>query len=56
MEELATGFGLIEGPVWDGGARLQRRSERRGSTGSVRGGSVETVVEHRRGIGGDRAP
>ena len=51
MEELAGGFGLIEGPVWDGGLVLSDVPN-----GGVyrlgEDGSITTVVEHRRGIGG----
>ena len=53
MQELATGYGLIEGPVWD---------EKRGLIYSdvINGGvfciglddSVSQIIEHRRGIGG----
>ena len=53
MERLATGFGLIEGPVWDParGLFLQRRHQRRGaSAGSRRQGIA--VLPKRRGIGG----
>ena len=51
MEELATGFGLIEGPVWDGG--LVFSDVPNGGVHRLgEGGSVETVVAHRRGIGG----
>ena len=53
MQEVATGYGLIEGPVWDparglyfsdvlnGGIRLLDRS-----------GQVSVVLERRRGVGG----
>ena len=51
MEELASGFGLIEGPVWDGG--LVFSDVPNGGVYRLEDdGSVAPVVEHRRGIGG----
>ena len=51
MEELTSGFGLIEGPVWDGGL-LFSDVPNGGVYRLEDDGSIETVVEHRRGIGG----
>lgn len=51
MEELASGFGLIEGPVWDGGLVFSDVPNG-GVYRLAEDGTVSTVVEHRRGIGG----
>ena len=53
MEELATGFGLVEGPTWINDTGLL-------FSDVIKGGvylldhlnNVSTIVEHRRGIGG----
>ena len=53
MEELATGFGLVEGPTWINDRGLL-------FSDVIKGGvylldhlnNVSTIVEHRRGIGG----
>ena len=51
MEELASGFGLIEGPVWGGG--LVFSDVPNGGVHRLgEDGSIATLVEHRRGIGG----
>lgn len=53
MEQLASGYGLIEGPVWDAGRGLFFSDVQRGGVFRLdSGGAVTTVVEHRRGIGG----
>jgi xylono-1,5-lactonase len=53
MEQLASGFGLIEGPVWDQARGLLFSDVMNGGVFCLgRSGKVETVVEHRRGIGG----
>ena len=53
MEELATGFGLVEGPTWINDTGLL-------FSDVIKGGvylldhlnNVSTIVEYRRGIGG----
>lgn len=53
MEELATGYGLIEGPVWDPDRGLIFSDVTNGGAYCLRdGGAVETVVAHRKGMGG----
>ena len=53
MEKLATGYGLIEGPVWDRQRGLLFSDVPNGGVYCLgRSGGIETVVEHRRGIGG----
>lgn len=53
MEKLASGYGLIEGPVWDPARGLIFSDVHHGGVYCLRqSGAVETVVEHRRGIGG----
>lgn len=53
MEQLATGYGLIEGPVWDDQRGLLFSDVTFGGVFAVTGqGAVSTVFEHRRGIGG----
>ena len=53
MEELASGFGLIEGPTWDPGRGLLFSDVPNGGVFCLdEAGRVSTVVEHRRGIGG----
>ena len=53
MEKLASGYGLIEGPVWDPARGLIFSDVHHGGVYCLRRlGGVETVVEHRRGIGG----
>jgi xylono-1,5-lactonase len=53
MERLATGYGLIEGPVWDPGRGLLFSDVLNGGVYCLaRSGTITTVVEHRRGIGG----
>ena len=57
MEELATGFGLVEGPTWVNDTGLL-------FSDVIKGGvylldhlnNVSTIVEHRRGIGGIAIP
>jgi gluconolactonase len=54
MDRLATGFGLIEGPTWDEDAESLVFSDAAGG-GVWRlrdDGSVEPVIERRRGVGG----
>ena len=51
LEPLTKGYGLIEGPVWDG-ERLLFSDVLFGGVFALRDGAVATVFEHRRGIGG----
>ena len=53
MERLATGFGLIEGPVWDPARGLYFSDVINGGVHLLdRAGKVSLVVPKRRGIGG----
>lgn len=53
METLATGYGLIEGPVWEPGRGLYFSDVVNGGVFHLApGGDVSTVIPHRRGIGG----
>lgn len=53
MEELASGFGLIEGPVWDPARGLIFSDVINGGAYCLANdGTVETVVPHRKGLGG----
>jgi D-xylonolactonase len=53
MERLATGFGLIEGPVWDPARGLYFSDVSNGGVHLLdRAGKVSLVVPKRRGIGG----
>jgi gluconolactonase len=53
MERVATGFGLIEGPVWDSARGLYFSDVSNGGVHWLdRAGSVSLVVPKRRGIGG----
>ncbi len=53
MERLATGYGLIEGPVWSDTLGLVFSDVLFGGVFAVNDdGNVQTVFEHRRGIGG----
>ena len=53
MEALATGYGLIEGPVWDPDEGLYWSDVAHGGVHRLaRSGAVTTVIPHRRGIGG----
>lgn len=53
MEELATGFGLIEGPVWDGARGLIFSDVMNGGVWALAAdGRVENIVPKRRGVGG----
>ena len=53
MEQLATGYGLIEGPVWDPRRGLLFSDVENGGVYCLSpAGAITTVVEHRRGIGG----
>jgi D-xylonolactonase len=53
MEKLASGYGLIEGPVWDPKRGLIFSDVPNGGVYCLsRAGTIETVVGHRRGIGG----
>ncbi len=52
LEPLTKGYGLVEGPVWDG-ERLLFSDVLFGGVFAMRpDGAVSTVFEHRRGIGG----
>ena len=53
MDQLAQGYGLIEGPVWEDGKGLLFSDVLFGGVFRLSlDGAVETVFEHRRGIGG----
>ena len=53
MERLAAGFGLLEGPTWHSGLGLIFSDVDNGGVFALgAGGEIETLVEHRRGIGG----
>ena len=53
MDQLAQGYGLIEGPVWEDGKGLLFSDVLFGGVFRLNlDGAVETVFEHRRGIGG----
>jgi sugar lactone lactonase YvrE len=53
MEPLATGYGLIEGPLWEPGRGLYFSDVLNGGVHRLSpAGAVTTVVPHRRGIGG----
>jgi D-xylonolactonase len=53
MEQVATGFGLIEGPVWDPAKGLYFSDVPNGGVHLLdRSGKVSQVVPKRRGIGG----
>ena len=53
MEKLTEGYGLIEGPVWDPDRGLVFSDVQGGGVYAVTDdGTVSTVFEHRRGIGG----
>ncbi len=53
MEEVATGFGLIEGPVWDDARGLIFSDVVNGGVWALsEDGRVENIVPKRRGVGG----
>jgi gluconolactonase len=53
MDSLATGYGLIEGPVWEPGRGLCFSDVLNGGVYRLSpSGEVATVIPHRRGIGG----
>ncbi len=53
METLASGYGLIEGPVWDPDHGLYWSDVAHGGVHRLaRSGEITTVIPHRRGIGG----
>src|SRR5258707_12341970 len=53
MERIATGFGLIEGPVWESSKGLYFSDVINGGVHLLdRAGKVSLVVPKRRGIGG----
>jgi gluconolactonase len=53
MDALASGYGLIEGPVWDPEHGLYWSDVQHGGVHRLaRSGAVTTVLPHRRGIGG----
>ena len=53
MEELATGYGLIEGPIWDDGRGLIFSDVINGGVFALpESGEISTVVPKRRGVGG----
>ena len=52
MDELASGYGLVEGPVWDPDRGLLFSDVLFGGVHAVKDGTITTVFEHRRGIGG----
>ena len=53
MEELATGYGLIEGPVWDDDRGLIYSDVINGGVRALsESGEISTIVPKRRGVGG----
>jgi gluconolactonase len=53
MRQLATGYGLIEGPTWDPARGLLFSDVINGGVYCLgRGGAVDQVLHHRKGIGG----
>jgi sugar lactone lactonase YvrE len=53
MDALATGYGLIEGPVWEPGRGLYFSDVPNGGVYRLSpAGDVTTIVPHRKGIGG----
>jgi xylono-1,5-lactonase len=53
MEALRSGFGLLEGPVWDPAMGLMVADAQHGGVFRLdRQGNLSTIVQHRRGIGG----
>ncbi len=52
LETLASGYGLIEGPVWHDEHGLLFSDVLFGGVFSLRNGVVTEVISHRRGIGG----
>lgn len=53
MEQLATGYGLVEGPVWQAGRGLYFSDVLNGGVYLLSpAGKVTTAIPHRRGIGG----
>jgi gluconolactonase len=53
MQELATGYGLVEGPVWHKQMGLLYSDVLNGGVFALGAdGAISTVVPHRRGIGG----
>ena len=57
MEELVSGFSLIEGPVWDAERGLLFSDVHDGGVFCLDAtGEVSQIVEHRRGIGGMAPP
>lgn len=53
MEQLVTGYGLVEGPVWQGGRGLYFSDVLNGGVYLLSpAGEVHTAIPHRRGIGG----
>lgn len=51
-ERISTGHGLLEGPVWTPEGLLVADATAGGVLRITDSGSTETVIEHRRGIGG----
>lgn len=53
MKQLATGYGLIEAPLWDAERGLLFSDVQNGGVHALgRDGRVTTLIPHRRGIGG----
>jgi D-xylonolactonase len=53
METLRSGFGLLEGPVWDPARGLLVADAQHGGAYCLdRQGNLSTILQHRRGIGG----
>ena len=53
MEELATGYGLVEGPVWDGERGLIYSDVVNGGVWALsETGDISTIIPKRRGVGG----
>ena len=57
MEELATGYGLIEGPVWDDARGLIFSDVVNGGVRALsESGEISSIVPKRRGVGGMAPP
>jgi len=53
MQQIASGFDLLEGPVWDPELGLLVADAGKGGVYRIGDdGAIDTIVEHRRGIGG----
>ncbi|HZC16247.1 MAG TPA: hypothetical protein VE309_05760 [Caulobacteraceae bacterium] len=53
MQQIASGYGLIEGPVWDADRGLYFSDVREGEVNLLgRDGTITQVLPRRRGVGG----